>query len=310
MNASPHIQSMSFEKSSSVDYARIETAIGQILTERDTPPSLEDLASRAGLSPFHFQRVFKRWAGVSPKQFARYLSVTYAKEALERSVPILDAALNTGLSGPSRLHDLFVSIEAMTPGEYKAQGRALVIRYGVVDVPFGRTLFLMTKRGVCGVDFTDGHDAAALERAKRNWPLSRFEPDDVAARDMAERIFGMTSQRDPNRSTPLLLRGTNFQLQVWSALLRVPEGGAASYGDIAKAIGKPKASRAVGAALAANTLAYVIPCHRVLRATGLFKSYRWGTARRWAMLGWEAARCSASCDKQTENNGSRLSRFR
>lgn len=307
MNASPNIQSMSFEKSSSADYARIETAISQILAERETPPSLEALATRAGLSPFHFQRVFKRWAGVSPKQFASYLSVTYAKEALERSAPILDAALDTGLSGSSRLHDLFVSVEAMTPGEYKTQGRDLVIRHGVVDVPFGRALFLMTMRGVCGIDFIDGDDTAALDRAKRNWPLSHFEPDETAANKVAGCIFDAANTRDSDRMPRLLLRGTNFQLQVWSALLRVPEGGIASYGDIAKTIGKPKASRAVGAALAANTIAYAIPCHRVLRATGLFKSYRWGAARRWAMLGWEAARCSANYNARPDAIGSHLS---
>lgn len=281
---------MAQEISSTVDYARVEAAINHIMAERDTPPSLETLAKRAGLSPFHFQRVFKRWAGVSPKQFASYISVAYAKTALEASSSLLDVALDTGLSGPSRLHDLFVSVEAMTPGQYKAQGRDLVIRYGTADLPFGRALILMTDRGVCGIDFTEGEDAATLERAKRNWPLSRFESDQEAALQMAARIFSVENEHGGGARPPLLLRGTNFQIQVWSALLRVPAGSVASYGDIAKAVGKPKAARAVGAALGANTLAYVVPCHRVLRATGLFKSYRWGAPRRWAMLGWEAAR--------------------
>lgn len=292
MNASAEICSLLAAPLNAADYARVEAAISYILSRPETPPSLEALAQRAGLSPFHFQRLFKRWAGVSPKQFSSYISVEYAKTALERTTPILDAAFDTGLSGPSRLHDLFVSVEAMTPGEYKSRGRDLVIRHGVVDTPFGRSLVLMTGRGVCGLDFTDGDDGAALDRARLHWPLSRFEPDSAAARAMADRIFipqGLRRTSGP----PLFLRGTNFQLQVWSALLRVPEGAIASYGDIAKAIGNPTAARAVGTALAANTLAYIVPCHRVLRATGLFKSYRWGASRRWAMLGWEAAHSTA-----------------
>ena len=181
----------------------------------------------------------------------------------------------------------------MTPGEYKACGRGLVIRHGTTETPFGRALILMTERGVCGIDFTNGNDAAALVRAKNNWPLSRFDTANAIAYQMAGRIFGENIERRSDQSPRLLLRGTNFQIQVWSALLRVPEGAIASYGDIAKAIGKPTAARAVGTALASNTLAYVVPCYRVLRATGLFKSYRWGAARRWAMLGREAARCDA-----------------
>lgn len=292
MNASAEIRSFLSAPLNAVDYARVEAAIAHILLRPEMPPSLEDLAKRAGLSAFHFQRLFKRWAGVSPKQFSSYLSVEYAKTALESASPVLEAALETGLSGSSRLHDLFVSVEAMTPGEYKAQGRDLEIRYGAVDTPFGRGLILTTPRGVCGIDFTDGDDKAALDRARLNWPLSRFEPDAVGARELAARIFDKQTASGPSRP-PLLLRGTNFQLQVWSALLRVPEGHIISYGDIAKAIGKPAAARAVGTALATNTLAYVVPCHRVLRATGLFKSYRWGAARRWAMLGWEAAQAEA-----------------
>lgn len=290
MNASADLRSLSSVPFNAADYARVEAAIAHILSRPDRPPSLEALATRAGLSAFHFQRLFKRWAGVSPKQFSSYLSVEYAKTALESAAPVLSAALETGLSGPSRLHDLFVSVEAMTPGEYKARGRDLVIRYGMADTPFGRSLILTTGRGICGIDFTDGTDAVALDRARHNWPLSRFEPDATGARKMAARIFDTQSVGRTSRPS-LLLRGTNFQLQVWSALLRVPKGHITSYGDIAKAIGKPTAARAVGTALAANTLAYVVPCHRVLRATGLFKSYRWGAARRWAMLGWEAARC-------------------
>ncbi|MEQ9447906.1 MAG: methylated-DNA--[protein]-cysteine S-methyltransferase [Rhodospirillaceae bacterium] len=275
---------------SASDYARIEAAISYLLKSQNTPPGLEDLAAGAGLSPCHFQRLFKRWAGVSPKQFMSYISVERAKPILEAAAPVLEAALDAGLSGASRLHDLFVSVQAMTPGEYKAQGKNLVVSYGVVETPFGRALMLQTERGVCGIEFIDESEEAALRKARAQWPLSRFRSDNLSAAESATRIFGGTSMSATGERPRLLMKGTNFQIQVWAALLRVPEGAMISYSGLAAAIGKPSAARAVGSALAANTLAYAVPCHRVLRATGLFKSYRWGAPRRWAMLGWEAAR--------------------
>jgi AraC family transcriptional regulator, regulatory protein of adaptative response / methylated-DNA-[protein]-cysteine methyltransferase len=272
---------------SSRDYARIAKAIDYIVAQRPRHPSLDDVAAHVALSPFHLQRVFKRWAGVSPKQFMSYLTLEHAKAVMRASASVLDATYEVGLSGPSRLHDLFVTHQAMTPGEYKAQGRDLVIRYGLHDTPFGRALILLTDRGICGIDFIDGSDQAALKAARNEWPLSRLAPDPAATEKIARQIFGGGSSKKPLQ---LLLRGTNFQVQVWAALMRIPAGAIVSYGDIAASIGQPKASRAVGEALAHNLIAYAVPCHRVLRSTGLFKSYKWQPTRRHALLAWEAAR--------------------
>ncbi|MHB1204449.1 MAG: methylated-DNA--[protein]-cysteine S-methyltransferase [Rhodospirillaceae bacterium] len=269
------------------DYSRIAAAIDTMVaaaSKSGPAPSLAKLAEQANLSPFHFQRMFKRWAGVSPKQFASYLTLEQAKATLEQSASVLGTAFDVGLSGSSRLHDLFVAVEAMTPGEYKAQGRDLVIRHGVHETPFGPALILVTDRGVCGFDFIGGNEAAALKTARARWPLSCFVPDHAATAAVAANMFSTSGDMR------LLLRGTNFQIQVWSALLRIPPAGISTYGAIAKAIGKPKAVRAVGSALAANPVGYLVPCHRVLRSTGLFKTYRWGATRRHAMLAWEAAR--------------------
>ncbi|MBL8642892.1 MAG: methylated-DNA--[protein]-cysteine S-methyltransferase [Rhodospirillaceae bacterium] len=266
------------------DYARIAKAIDFIVGQRPSHPSLDDVADHVGLSPFHLQRLFKRWAGVSPKQFMSYLTLDHAKAMMRQSGSVLDVTYDVGLSGPSRLHDLFVTFEAMTPGEYKAQGANLTITYGFHDTPFGRALILATPRGVCGLDFIDGSDGSALKTAQAQWPLSRFAADqDGTARLMADIFEGCKT------STQLLLRGTNFQVQVWSALMRIPAGSIVSYGDIARAIGKPSASRAVGEALATNLIALLVPCHRVLRSTGLFKNYKWSPTRRHALLAWEAA---------------------
>lgn len=270
---------------SAKDYGRIARAIETMVSaasQGDSAPPLAQLAEQASLSPFHFQRLFKRWAGVSPKQFSAYLTLEHTKTTLEQSASVLGAAFDVGLSGGSRLHDLFVAVEAMTPGEYKTKGRDLVIRHGVHDTPFGPALILVTDRGVCGFDFIAGNEARALKEAKARWPLSRFVADDTATAAVAASMFARS------RDTRLLLRGTNFQLQVWSALLRIPPANISTYGAIAKAIGKPKAMRAVGSALAANPIGYLVPCHRVLRSTGLFKNYRWGAVRRHAMLAWEA----------------------
>ena len=274
------------------DYNRVAKAIDFIVAEHAVRPSLDDVAAHVGLSAFHFQRLFKRWAGVSPKQFAGYLTVEHAKGTLEKSESVLSASLDTGLSGASRLHDWFVAVEAMTPGDYKAQGRDLIICHGVHDTPFGRALVLVTERGVCGLEFiADADEAAALADAKARWPLSRFAADGAGTGAVAAQIFAGGGAA-PARGPRLLLRGTNFQLQVWSALLRIPAGAIASYGDVARMVGKPSAMRAVGSALAQNTVAYLVPCHRVLRATGLFKAYRWGATRRRAMIAWEAAQAT------------------
>ncbi|MEQ9110114.1 MAG: methylated-DNA--[protein]-cysteine S-methyltransferase [Rhodospirillaceae bacterium] len=265
------------------DYQRVEQAIAYIIEHRVSQPELEDVAANIGLSPFHTQRLFSRWAGVSPKRFLSYLTVEHAKQKLEESVSVLDAALDIGLSGPSRLYDLMVSVEAMTPGEYKTQGSDIVISYGQALTPFGAALLLVSDRGLCGLEFFTDDFAVLLDTAKARWPLSYFEEDQSLAKEMASRIFSADD------TVPILMKGTSWQLQVWSALLRVPPGVITSYGQIAENLCTKKASRAVGTAVAANHIGYVVPCHRVLRTTGMFKRYRWGAPRRWAMLAKESA---------------------
>ncbi len=265
------------------DYVRVERAIDYLVSHRESQPSLDAVADHVGLSAFHTQRLFTRWAGVSPKRFLSYLTVEHAKQRLEESASVFDAAFDAGLSGSSRLHDLMVSAEAMTPGEYKAQGSDITIRYGVAPTPYGDALFLVSDRGLCGLEFFSSGLDTLLADAKSRWPLSQFVEAHATAAEAAQRIFG---SRD---SISILMKGTSWQLQVWSALLRIPEGSIVSYGQIADAVCTRKASRAVGTAVAANHIGYIVPCHRVLRATGLFKRYRWGAPRRWAMLAREAA---------------------
>ena len=263
------------------DYARVERAIDFLISNRGAQPSLDAVAQHVGLSAFHVQRLFTRWAGVSPKRFLSYLTVEHAKQRLEQSASVLDAAYDAGLSGSSRLHDLMVSAEAMTPGEYKAMGSELTIRHGVAPTPYGDALFLVSDRGLCGLEFLGVDAESLLPDAMGRWPLSHFVEDDGVALDLAGKIFGT------NDAIPILMKGTPWQLQVWTALLRVPAGSIVSYGQIAESVCSRKASRAVGTAVAANHIGYVVPCHRVLRATGLFKRYRWGAPRRWAMLAQE-----------------------
>lgn len=272
------------------DYARIAAAIRYIVKARAHQPALDDIAAHVGLSTFHLQRMFKRWAGVSPKQLMGYLTLEHAKAVMRRSASVLDAAYEIGLSGPSRLHDLFVTVEAMSPGEYKACGAGLEIRHGVAATPFGPALILSTGRGICGVEFIDDDASTVFERVRAEWPLGRFVADPAHAADLAQCMFG-TQRGAPLR---LLMRGTNFQVQVWSALLRVPSGAMVSYGDVANAIRRTGASRAVGTALSRNPLAYVVPCHRVLRETALANAYKWGGERRSAILAWEAAAIAGS----------------
>ena len=272
------------------DYVRIETAI-QLLAEADDRLSLDDVAAAVGLSPFHFQRLFKRWAGLSPKRFQQYLTIDHAKALLANSSSVLDAAYGAGLSGPSRLHDLFVACEAMTPGEYKAQGADLTIRYGFHPSPFGECLLYVTERGLCGLGFVVG-DGDAPRRAAHadlatNWARATFVHDDDAVVPVVRRIF---APRSADRPLTLLLKGTNFQIRVWEALLAIPEGHTTTYEALGTRLGLPRHGRAVGNAVAHNAISWVVPCHRVIRKTGMANHYRWGGARKRAMLGWEAAR--------------------
>ncbi len=272
--------------SSAPHYPLVAAAIRYLVEHYDEQPSLDEVAAIAGLHPHHFQRVFKRWAGISPKRFAQYLTVEHAKSLLAADESVLGTALDVGLSGPGRLHDLFVACEAMTPGEYKARGRDLVIRYGVHDSPFGPVAIGLTDRGICWLGFAGDVDdpVAAL---KAEWREATLVRDDAAVARIAARLFegGQGVAAD---LPPLLLRGTNFQVKVWQALLRIPPGHVASYQQVAAAIGSPAAVRAVGQAVGHNPVAVIIPCHRVIRKSGALHNYRWGESRKRALLAWEA----------------------
>jgi AraC family transcriptional regulator of adaptative response/methylated-DNA-[protein]-cysteine methyltransferase len=255
-------------------------------------PTLEDIAAAGGMSPSHFQRVFKRWAGISPKRFLQYATLAHARRALAADASVLDAALDAGLSGPSRLHDLFVSCEAMTPGEFKAHGESLVVRWGLQDVPLGRVLLGVTERGVCWLAFVEKSDEPVIAEFEEVWRGAHRVRDDVATAATAERAFALTA-RDA-APLPLLLRGTNFQLKVWEALLRIPFGRLVSYQAIARAIGQPTAIRAVGRAVGANHISWLIPCHRVILSTGIIHNYRWGVRQKQLLVDFEAALAGAS----------------
>lgn len=273
----------------SADYARVERAIRFIEAHRLDQPELDAVAAAMGLSPFHAQRVFTRWVGVSPKRFLGLLTVEHAKAALEACASVLDTAYDVGLSGPSRLHDLFVTYEALTPGEYKAQGAGITLRWGVHPTPFGEALLVVTERGVARLAFIAPDElAAALDELRESWPSSTLLLDQDGTAAWLPRIFPEGRSAEP---LPLLAKGTAFQTQVWRALLRIPAGSTMTYGQLAAALGKPGAARAVGTACKVNPIAFLIPCHRVIRETGALGGYRWGLVRKRAMLAWEAARC-------------------
>jgi AraC family transcriptional regulator of adaptative response/methylated-DNA-[protein]-cysteine methyltransferase len=278
--------------SGTIDYHRIERAIRFLDASAPSQPSLADVARHVGMSPYHFQRLFTRWAGISPKRFAQVLALEYAKGLLRDSRNLLDATYDAGLSSGGRLHDLFVSLEAVTPGEYRARGAGLRITAGFHDTPFGECLLAVTERGVCGLTFLDGDREAALADLAARWPMAIIEERRRATIEAASRIFRALEVRDPAGVVPLalLVRGTNFQVKVWNALLRVPAGSVTTYEAIATAVGVPKAVRAVGTAVGHNPVAYLIPCHRVIRTTGALGGYRWGLERKRAMLAWETGR--------------------
>ncbi len=269
------------------DYERIEQTIEFLGTHYREQPGLERVARAAGLSAFHFQRLFRRWAGVSPKRFVQYLTAAHARELLARSTNVLAAAHGAGLSGGGRLHDLMVSIHAATPGDIQRGGRGLTIRYGTHATPFGPCFIAVTDKGVCAVEFVDG-DNLPLERLRAAWPRAQIRraPQETAA--IAAR-FGR-SARQHRSPLSLYVKGTNFQVRVWEALLRIPPARLANYEQLAAKIGKASAVRAVANAVACNPVALLIPCHRVIRKSGALGGYRWGTTRKQALIGWEAAR--------------------
>ena len=274
----------------STDYGRIEAAIHYLEQNFQEQPSLRQVADHVGLSEYHFQRLFSRWAGTSPKRFLQFLTIKHAKKMLADSQSVLDTAYEAGLSSPSRLHDLFVTHEATTPGEFKAQGAGLTIQYGFHDSPFGECLIALTERGICGLLFVADEDRKrTLAELKANWPQAEFVEDEAATRPFLAPIFQLDEAQE-RPSLPLHLKGTNFQIQVWQALLKIPAGTAVSYGDVAQMIGKPNAARAVGTAVRHNPIGFLIPCHRVIRQAGGLGQYRWGSSRKKAILGWESAR--------------------
>ncbi len=273
----------------SEDYSRIARAIRYIETNVHRQPDLTELAAHVGLSEYHFQRLFTRWAGISPKRFLQFLTKENAKSWLARSGNLLDATYGAGLSSPGRLHDLFVQTEAVTPGEYKTKGMGVDIAYGFHPSPFGLCLLALTGRGICFLAFVDSDRSSALEGLRRSWPNANLTEDPARTFPVVGRIFSPPNGRSP-AFFPLHLRGTNFQIKVWEALLRLPLGSVTTYQALAEQLSSSEAARAVGNALAHNPVAYLIPCHRVLQKTGHFGNYRYGSTRKKAILGWEMAR--------------------
>lgn len=266
-------------------YQIIERALQFIEANVKRQPELEEIAAAVGLSEYHFQRVFTQWAGISPKRFMQFLTKEHAKTLLDQSENLLDVTHQVGLSSLGRLHDLFVNAEAVTPGEYKSRGAGVEIRYGLQHTPFGKCLLATTERGICHLSFVEGSEGKALDALVADWSQARMIEDRRAIAPLAVRIFGREALSSPAAAPlKLHLRGTNFQLKVWEALLNIPAGAVTTYEQIAAGIGHPAALRAVGTAVGHNPIAYLIPCHRVIRKTGEFGNYRYGSARKKALL--------------------------
>ena len=276
----------------SEDYRRIERSILYLEENVRHQPDLSEVAASVGLSEYHFQRLFTRWAGISPKRFLQFLTKESAKQLLDRT-SILSTTYETGLSGPSRLHDLLVQCEAVTPGEYRSRGAGMLITYGFHPSPFGECLIALTRRGICFLAFVDGGRKSALEQLRLDWENAVLKEDPTRTRSVVDLVFTPFSlssgESKTFRSITLHVRGTNFQIKVWEALLRLPPGTAISYESLAEKIHSTRAARAVGNALARNPVAFIIPCHRVLQKTGRVGNYRYGAARKQAILGWEMA---------------------
>ena len=270
-------------------YECIAKAIAFIRQHHRSQPSLATIAQHVNLSEYHFQRLFTQWAGTSPKRFSQYLTLEYAKSKIAETKSLLDLTLESGLSSPGRLHDLFVTLEAMSPGEYKAAGAGLTIRYGLHETLFGVCLIAVTERGICNLHFLDApHKSRAKEYLQTEWPKADIVYEPSATEDIYLQIFQSSSQ------VPLTLhiKGTNFQIQVWRALLKIPFGGLTTYQGLATSMGRPTAARAIGNAVGRNPVGYLIPCHRVIRGSGEMGGYRWGLERKSVLLGWEASQSS------------------
>ena len=273
-------------------YPVIGRAVRYLSDNWQDQPELDALAAHLNMSPAHCQRLFKQWCGLSPKEFVQALTIDHARALLDSSASLLDASLEVGLSGPGRLHDLFVTHEAMTPGEYKRRGEGLEIAYGFHPSPFGFALLMLTERGICGLGFADDEDAReeALADMTSRWPAATFTETPAKTAPFAAQIFNPDKSAEPLR---IALIGSAFEMQVWETLLRIPAGRALTYSDVAREVGKPGAMRAVGTAVGRNPVAFVVPCHRVLAKAGKLGGYHWGITRKQAIIGWEKGRLAA-----------------
>lgn len=275
------------------DYEIVRRVVEKISLDYRDQPSLEELAAAVGETPTALQKLFTRWAGLSPKAFLQAVTLDHARRLLDQGMPLLDAAFEVGMSGPGRLHDLFVTHEAMSPGDYKTRGAGLTIRYGFHVTQFGIALVMVTDRGLAGLAFADpGGERAALDDMAGRWPNAAYVEDIAATAPFAGRIFDPARWRS-DQPLRVVLIGTDFQVRVWEALLKIPMGRACTYSAIASGIGMPKASRAVGAAIGANPISFVVPCHRAVGKSGALTGYHWGITRKRAMLGWEAGQAPA-----------------
>jgi AraC family transcriptional regulator, regulatory protein of adaptative response / methylated-DNA-[protein]-cysteine methyltransferase len=270
------------------DYSVVRRAVAYISERWRAQPEIEAIAHAAGVTPDELHHLFRRWAGLTPKAFLQALTLDHARRLLRQSASVLDAAYEVGLSGPGRLHDLFVTHEAMSPGQWKAGGEGLTLAYGFHPSPFGTALVTATARGLAGLAFADaGEESKALDDMRRRWPRAEFRADTAGTAALARRVFEPKLwQRD--RPLRVVMIGTDFEVRVWETLLKVPMGGATTYSDIAAHVHAPKAARAVGAAVGKNPIAFVVPCHRVIGKGGDLTGYHWGLTRKRAMLGWEA----------------------
>jgi len=273
-----------------INYQRIEQAIQYLEKNFQRQPELDEVAEVVHLSPFHFQRLFTEWAGISPKRFLQFLTVDFLKSKLQESKNLVEVAEAAGLSSQSRVYDLFTTLEAVTPQEYKQNGSGIHIEYGIHETPFGDALIGVTERGVCWLSFinTDEDPRHALEAMKEHWYNSVFHQDQVLTEAFVNDIFAHKDAK-ARKKIHLLVKGTNFQIKVWEALLKLPLGNVTTYQDIATQIQNPKAMQAVGSAVGSNHIAYLIPCHRVIRKDGVLGEYRWNATRKKGIIGWEMA---------------------
>ncbi len=302
---STYTQSMPSRSSDTLElsqhYQMIEQAIQYIEANLQHQPELDEIASAVGLSEYHFQRLFTRWAGISPKRFIQFLTKEYAKELLSRSENLLDTTHQVGLSSLGRLHDLFVNTEAVTPGEYKSHGTGLTIRYGLHPTPFGQCLIASTERGICHLSFVETGEGSAIDNLVASWKQAKMIEDYNITAPLIDQIFDEKSRKSSASPLKLHLRGTNFQIKVWEALLNIPTGSVTTYEHIAAQIGNPRAVRAVGTAVGHNPVAVLIPCHRVIRKAGEFGNYRYGSARKKALLAKELILSGAMSDFRGNN---------